>query len=359
MANRLTNPNIQFFNNLGLSLGGGSIAFYVTGTTTPATTYTNRALSIANPNPIVLDSAGRCGDVWLDPGVTYKAVLSDSTGAVIWTKDPVVDPAANISAALQVTSGSPNGQLAGTAGTVGGLSASMAYDITNNILYVCTTTGSASGAAWTKIASPFTAAESIKTSSPYAVVTADAGTIITANSASAITFNLPTAASFGANNFISFANIGAGLLTVSPNGADKINNQASLALGIRQSAVLYCTGSGWRILARGDNEGIVTLVDGATPALDASAGNLFRLTSTQNPTIAVPTNAVDGMKIIIEFTASGGARTLSLNTGAGGFIFGSDIAALSQTASGKTDAIGCIFNATQNGFRVYSYIKGF
>lgn len=105
--------------------------------------------------------------------------------------------------------------------------------------------------------------------------------------------------------------------------------------------------------------GVFALTDGATPALDASKGNTFTLTSTQNPTIAVPTNAIDGQKMLIVFTASGGARTLALNTGAGGFHFGSDITALSQTASGKIDYIGCIYNSTSSLWNVVAYTKGF
>ena len=103
----------------------------------------------------------------------------------------------------------------------------------------------------------------------------------------------------------------------------------------------------------------VTLSDGATPALDASAGGVFRLAAAGNRTIAVPSNAISGKKIVIEHYASGGARTLALNTGAGGFRFGTDITALTETASGKTDYIGCIYNTTDEKWDVVAYIKGF
>lgn len=46
------------------------------------------------------------------------------------------------------SNGNPNGQLAGTAGSVN-TNASLAYDYINNILYVCTTTGTTSTAVWT------------------------------------------------------------------------------------------------------------------------------------------------------------------------------------------------------------------
>lgn len=104
---------------------------------------------------------------------------------------------------------------------------------------------------------------------------------------------------------------------------------------------------------------VVTLSDGATPALDASLGTVFVLTAAGDRTIAVPSNATAGQKIVIRHLASGGARTLALNSGAGGFRFGTSITALTQTASGKTDYIGCIYNSTDSKWDVVAYSKGF
>ena len=103
---------------------------------------------------------------------------------------------------------------------------------------------------------------------------------------------------------------------------------------------------------------IVTLTDGATPALDAALGTIFRLAAAGDRTIAVPSNATAGQKLVIQHYASGGARTLALNTGAGGFRFSTDIAALTQTASGKTDYIGCIYNGTDAYWDVVAYVRG-
>jgi len=103
----------------------------------------------------------------------------------------------------------------------------------------------------------------------------------------------------------------------------------------------------------------VALTDGSTPALDASLGHTFRLSTTTTPTIAVPTNPTSGQKIIIQFYASGAARTLALNTGTNGFRFGSDITGLTETASGKTDYIGAIWNATDSKWDVVAYAKGY
>ena len=105
--------------------------------------------------------------------------------------------------------------------------------------------------------------------------------------------------------------------------------------------------------------GTVTLADGATPALDASLGSTFLLTAAGDRTIAIPSNPQAGQKIVIAHTASGGARTLALNPGTGGFRFGTDVTALTATSSGLTDYIGCIYNATANKFDVIAYSKGY
>ena len=104
---------------------------------------------------------------------------------------------------------------------------------------------------------------------------------------------------------------------------------------------------------------VVALTDGATPALDASLGTTFTLSAAGNRTIAIPTNATSGQKITIVHYASGGARTLALNAGAGGFRFGTDITALSATSSGKYDYIGCIYNAAATYWDVVGYVKGY
>ncbi|MGN7137224.1 hypothetical protein [Streptomyces pseudogriseolus] len=105
---------------------------------------------------------------------------------------------------------------------------------------------------------------------------------------------------------------------------------------------------------------VITLTDAATIATDASRGSHFKVTLTANRTLGVPTNPVDGQRVVWEVVASGGARTLTLATGvAGGFAFGTDITALSATTSGATDYIGAIYSATAQRWRVVAYAKGY
>lgn len=82
----------QFFTNTGAVLTGGKLYTYLAGTTTPATTYTSASGAVAQPNPIVLDAAGRVpnsGEIWLTDGITYKFVLKDSTDVLIATYDNI------------------------------------------------------------------------------------------------------------------------------------------------------------------------------------------------------------------------------------------------------------------------------
>lgn len=95
----------QFFDANGAPLAGGLIYTYAAGTSTPVTTYTSRAGTTANTNPIVLDAAGRTpAEVWLTGGVLYKFVLKSSTYVQIGTYDsiPAIDDTTSISNLITV-----------------------------------------------------------------------------------------------------------------------------------------------------------------------------------------------------------------------------------------------------------------
>lgn len=146
--------------------------------------------------------------------------------------------------------------------------------------------------------------------------------------------------------------------TTSSTSSFEIQDSAATSLFlVKDNGTTSLTGT--LTITKAFNSGVSTLTDGATPALDASLGNTFLLTAAGNRTIAVPTNPTSGQKITIVHKASGGDRTLALNTGAGGFRFGTDITALTATTSGLTDYIGAIYNAADSKWDVVSYVKGF
>lgn len=151
MANRFFSPDQQFLSNSGVPYAGGKLFFYATGTSTPLNTYSDQALSIANTNPVVLDSNGQAGSIFLQ-NLAYKVVLEDVNNNQIWTMDPVYSSDYSSFAQFQPYAGNPNGKVAGVAGTQGALpGSSSVWDYVDNILYVCTTTGNAGAAVWTAV----------------------------------------------------------------------------------------------------------------------------------------------------------------------------------------------------------------
>lgn len=149
MANRFFNPREQFASSSAV-YAGGWLYFYASGTDTPLDTYSNAGLSIANTNPVELNSAGRPSvDIFLSDA-SYKVVLKDVDLNTIWTADPVYTSDFSGPAQFSVYAGNPNGNVAGTAGS-GSVKADAIWDTTNNILYVATTTGDAATTVWTAV----------------------------------------------------------------------------------------------------------------------------------------------------------------------------------------------------------------
>ena len=69
-------------------MAGGLIYTYQAGTSTPLATYTDNGGTVANANPIVLDSAGRVPyEIWMFTGYSYKFVIQSATATSIQTLD--------------------------------------------------------------------------------------------------------------------------------------------------------------------------------------------------------------------------------------------------------------------------------
>jgi hypothetical protein len=84
-------PNLKqrYFDANGNPLAGGKLYTYQAGTTTPQATYTDSGGGTANANPVILDANGEA-TVWLDPTLSYKFILADSSDTVQWTVDDVI-----------------------------------------------------------------------------------------------------------------------------------------------------------------------------------------------------------------------------------------------------------------------------
>lgn len=98
MANtRFLDPTAQAAGDTGTPLSGAKLYFYESGTSTPKDTYSDSGLTTPNANPVVADSAGRFGDIFLTSGA-YKVVLQTSAGVTVKTQDPVEADTTTVSA---------------------------------------------------------------------------------------------------------------------------------------------------------------------------------------------------------------------------------------------------------------------
>lgn len=84
-------PRSQGFDTNGLLMSGAKLNFYTAGTTTRKSTYSDAGLLTANNNPVVANSAGLFGPIFMAGG-SYKIVLTDSADVELWSQDDVSDP---------------------------------------------------------------------------------------------------------------------------------------------------------------------------------------------------------------------------------------------------------------------------
>lgn len=96
MASLTPTPKQQFFDANGDPLVAGKVYTYAGGTTTPIATYTDQTGATANTNPIILDSRGMA-NIWLQPTIAYKFLVTDSTDVSQYTTDNILVPVDNLS----------------------------------------------------------------------------------------------------------------------------------------------------------------------------------------------------------------------------------------------------------------------
>lgn len=183
----------QALDNNADPLNGGKVYTYEAGTSTPKATYTDASGSVANSNPVILDSAGRA-DIWLGDG-GYKFVLKNSADVTIRTVDNV----------------------GGTSSTAfGGDVQLLSTNTTINNTY------------------------------------ANAALVCTAS----ITLSLLAAADAGEGFYISVRNASAGNVTVDPDTSELIDGASTLTIRSGFSALVICTGTAWRTLFSFPNNSI-------------------------------------------------------------------------------------------------------
>lgn len=254
MATRFVPPTWQEFDSNGDPLSGGKLSFYSSGTLVAKNTYSNAALTVANANPVVADSAGRFGNIFLEAG-TYRVILKDSNDVTIWDRDPV--------------EGAGGGE-----GTV-----------------------------------------DEKTAAYTVAVDDDTKTIAVDATAGAVTITLLAAATAtdGFQITIKKTDSSANAVTVDGNGAELIDGAATFVLPLQYAGVtLRCDGTGWHVLAAVEDNTYTKIqkwakgADLASPAGGAltlgTDGNYFDITGTNAITSIVTAGA--GTVVKLHFDAA-------------------------------------------------------
>lgn len=79
---------MQFLDQNGNPLSGGTVETYLAGSSTPTDTWPDATGLAPNTNPVLLDAAGKAS-IWLDGETAYKFIVRDSNGAQIDSIDNV------------------------------------------------------------------------------------------------------------------------------------------------------------------------------------------------------------------------------------------------------------------------------
>ncbi len=103
MANQLIPALPRATDANGDPVSGAKALFYQTGTTTPVTTYTDEALSVAHSSPVVADASGKFAQVFIGAGTQVKVVVNDADDALLYQYDPCPMVQGTSSAAESVT----------------------------------------------------------------------------------------------------------------------------------------------------------------------------------------------------------------------------------------------------------------
>lgn len=104
---------------------------------------------------------------------------------------------------------------------------------------------------------------------------------------------------------------------------------------------------------------VVNLTDAATIALNAAAGNIFRVTIAASRSMGTPTNPVDGQDFKLWIT-QGGTGSFTMTFPGGAFEFASSLAQPTlSTAVGTSDVLAFSYDVNRTKWLMTGYVLGF
>lgn len=109
-------PNARATDASSNSLSGAGWYFYVTGTLTLAASYTTVARNVAHAHPVVADAGGKFPSIYLDPAITYRAILKTAGGVTLFDIDPYDQAASASEVNAAITARPTSAALAATGG---------------------------------------------------------------------------------------------------------------------------------------------------------------------------------------------------------------------------------------------------
>lgn len=325
----------QYFSNSGQPLAGGSLCSSVSGTTAPLATFSDYTLTQANPQCVVLDSAGRAA-IWMDPTKTYRFVLRDSASVIIWSQDGIPG------------SGSGSGS-GGGGGTLWTQSGSTVYNSAGSKVCVgataCTTALATFNVAGTSSGSTHTVRIDDTASNP-GMDLYGSGSFLGAYFADATGLRLRSA---NGSNQITVANGGTTIQNGSASGGTTLNLKMSATQGsvnplqVQTSAgsnVAYIDPNGNGFLnglsAAGTATNIIQAANGGVSGKWVIATDSLFLIAEPQPALSAVNQAriyLDDTSLIVNASVNGGAYVPFGGSGGGGSAFSAITAGTNATAA--------------------------
>jgi microcystin-dependent protein len=88
IGNRFVSPLQQIVDPQGIPYVGAQAFFFATGTSTLQSTFSDVLLTIANPNPVLTNSAGFWPNIFMIAAPAYRVRVEDPAGGILYDVDP-------------------------------------------------------------------------------------------------------------------------------------------------------------------------------------------------------------------------------------------------------------------------------